>query len=123
MSTEETFVIVGASLAGAEAAEALRAEGFDGRLVLIGEEPDRPYERPPLSKTYLSGNAKDVHVHDESLVPGWTTPSSAAIRTAARSSPSGSPTAGCLSKPSPPTPPTSLEPWFYAVRRQPDGGK
>lgn len=52
MSNASTFVVVGASLAGAKAAEALRAEGFDGRLVLVGEEPQRPYERPPLSKGY-----------------------------------------------------------------------
>src|SRR5215213_229198 len=45
-----TFVIVGAGLAGAKAAETLRAEGFDGRLLLLGEEAERPYERPPLSK-------------------------------------------------------------------------
>ncbi|MEU5547082.1 FAD-dependent oxidoreductase [Streptomyces sioyaensis] len=50
-----TFVIVGASLAGAKAAEALRGHGFDGRILLIGDEPDRPYERPPLSKGYLQG--------------------------------------------------------------------
>ncbi len=50
-----TFVIVGASLAGATAAATLRSEGFDGRLVLIGEEPLPPYERPPLSKEYLRG--------------------------------------------------------------------
>ena len=49
----KAFVIVGASLAGAKAAETLRAEGFDGRIVLIGEEERRPYERPPLSKEYL----------------------------------------------------------------------
>jgi 3-phenylpropionate/trans-cinnamate dioxygenase ferredoxin reductase subunit len=49
----QTFVIVGASLAGAKAAEALRTEGFDGRVVLIGDEARRPYERPPLSKEYL----------------------------------------------------------------------
>lgn len=51
----QTFVIVGASLAGAKAAEALRAEGFTGRIVLIGEETERPYERPPLSKGHLLG--------------------------------------------------------------------
>ncbi|MDQ4130277.1 MAG: FAD-dependent oxidoreductase, partial [Actinomycetota bacterium] len=51
----ETYVIVGASLAGAKAAEALREEGFDGRIVLIGAEPEPPYERPPLSKDYLRG--------------------------------------------------------------------
>lgn len=51
----QTFVIVGAGLAGARAAETLRKEGFDGRLVLVGEEPDRPYDRPPLTKDYLRG--------------------------------------------------------------------
>ena len=51
----QSFVIVGASLAGAKAAETLRTEGFDGRVVLIGEEASRPYERPPLSKEYLRG--------------------------------------------------------------------
>jgi 3-phenylpropionate/trans-cinnamate dioxygenase ferredoxin reductase component len=50
-----TFVVVGASLAGATAAATLRAEGFDERLVLIGDESDLPYERPPLSKRYLRG--------------------------------------------------------------------
>jgi 3-phenylpropionate/trans-cinnamate dioxygenase ferredoxin reductase subunit len=49
------FVIVGANLAGASAAIALRDEGFDGDIVLIGAEPDLPYERPPLSKGYLRG--------------------------------------------------------------------
>jgi 3-phenylpropionate/trans-cinnamate dioxygenase ferredoxin reductase subunit len=61
-------VIVGASLAGASAAEALRKEGFDGRIVLIGEERERPYERPELSKGYLRGEAgMDLHVHPESF--------------------------------------------------------
>ncbi len=50
-------MIVGASLAGAKAAETLRSEGFDGRVVLIGDEPVRPYERPPMSKDYLRGEA------------------------------------------------------------------
>jgi 3-phenylpropionate/trans-cinnamate dioxygenase ferredoxin reductase subunit len=50
-----TFVIVGASLAGATAAATLRDEGFDGRLVLIGAEETLPYERPGLSKGYLRG--------------------------------------------------------------------
>ncbi|HLU33716.1 MAG TPA: FAD-dependent oxidoreductase [Natronosporangium sp.] len=53
---ERTFVIVGASLAGGKAAETLREEGFTGRVVLIGEETEPPYERPPLSKGYLIGN-------------------------------------------------------------------
>src|SRR5579864_8986618 len=55
MRTNPTYVIAGASLTGAKAAETLRAEGFDGRVVLVGEEPVRPYERPPLSKAYLRG--------------------------------------------------------------------
>ncbi|HLX89774.1 MAG TPA: FAD-dependent oxidoreductase, partial [Acidimicrobiales bacterium] len=55
MTATPTFVIVGASLAGAKAAETLRAEGFDGRIALLGEEPVRPYERPPMSKDYLRG--------------------------------------------------------------------
>jgi 3-phenylpropionate/trans-cinnamate dioxygenase ferredoxin reductase component len=41
------------------ASEALRQEGFDGRLVLIGDEPERPYERPPLSKDYLRGETAE----------------------------------------------------------------
>jgi 3-phenylpropionate/trans-cinnamate dioxygenase ferredoxin reductase component len=67
MTTEKTFLIVGASLAGAKAAETLRAEGFDGRILLVGAEHDRPYERPPLSKEYLRGEAgrEKVYVHDE----------------------------------------------------------
>jgi 3-phenylpropionate/trans-cinnamate dioxygenase ferredoxin reductase component len=65
---EPTFVIIGASLAGAKAAETLRAEGFAGRVVLVGEEIERPYERPPLSKGYLLGNdlRDKAFVHDES---------------------------------------------------------
>ncbi|MFL5838208.1 MAG: NAD(P)/FAD-dependent oxidoreductase [Solirubrobacteraceae bacterium] len=62
-----TFVIVGASLAGAKAAETLREEGFDGRVVLIGAEPDRPYERPPLTKDYLRSESprEKAYVHPE----------------------------------------------------------
>src|SRR6476646_186227 len=64
---EQTFIIVGASLTGATAAETLRSEGFDGRVVLVGAEPERPYERPPLSKDYLRGEVgrEEVYVHDE----------------------------------------------------------
>src|SRR2546422_6732084 len=65
------FVIVGASLAGAKAAETLRAEGYDGRIVLVGEEAERPYERPPLSKDYLRGEAEGKpYVHDEYFYSG-----------------------------------------------------
>lgn len=53
-----TFVVVGAGLAGGRAVETLRAEGFDGRVVLVGAEPDRPYERPPLSKEVVRGDAE-----------------------------------------------------------------
>jgi 3-phenylpropionate/trans-cinnamate dioxygenase ferredoxin reductase subunit len=66
MTRDGTFVIVGASLAGAKAAETLRAEGFEGRVVLVGAESERPYERPPLSKDYLRGEAgrDKLYVHD-----------------------------------------------------------
>jgi 3-phenylpropionate/trans-cinnamate dioxygenase ferredoxin reductase subunit len=62
---KQTFLIVGAGLAGAKAAEELRNRGFDGRVVLVGEEPERPYERPPLSKDYLRGEAEreKAYVH------------------------------------------------------------
>lgn len=49
----ESIAVVGANLAGGRAVEALRSAGFDGRITLIGEEPWRPYERPPLSKEVL----------------------------------------------------------------------
>jgi 3-phenylpropionate/trans-cinnamate dioxygenase ferredoxin reductase subunit len=67
MTSDQTFVIAGASLAGAKAAETLRSEGFDGRVVLIGTERERPYERPPLSKDYLRGESgrEQVYVHEE----------------------------------------------------------
>ncbi|MFE7129387.1 NAD(P)/FAD-dependent oxidoreductase [Streptomyces sp. NPDC057638] len=65
----QTFVIVGGGLAGAKAAETLRSEGFTGRVILIGDERDHPYERPPLSKGYLQGkeDRDSVFVHE----PGW----------------------------------------------------
>ena len=68
MADVVTFVVVGGGLAGAKAVETLRAEGFDGQVVLIGREPVRPYERPPLSKEVLSGKKErdSVFVHDES---------------------------------------------------------
>lgn len=67
--SNRTFVIVGASLAGAKAAETLRAEGFDGRVVLVGNEPERPYERPPLTKEYLRGESEreKAYVHEEAF--------------------------------------------------------
>jgi 3-phenylpropionate/trans-cinnamate dioxygenase ferredoxin reductase component len=69
MASQETFLIVGAGLAGAKAAETLRGEGFDGRVVLVGEETERPYERPPLTKGFLLGKETQdqVYVHEA----GW----------------------------------------------------
>jgi NADPH-dependent 2,4-dienoyl-CoA reductase/sulfur reductase-like enzyme len=69
MPTEPTYLIVGASLCGAKAAETLRAEGFGGTVILAGSETERPYERPPLSKGYLLGKEEKsvIYVHDE----GW----------------------------------------------------
>ena len=69
MSDRRTFVIVGGGLAGAKAAETLRAEGFDGRLVLVGAEAELPYERPPLSKSCLAGETtlRHARVHDRAF--------------------------------------------------------
>lgn len=63
------YVIVGAGLAGGKAAQTLRDEGFDGEIVLIGAEQERPYERPPLSKGYLQGASEreKIFVHP----PDW----------------------------------------------------
>ena len=65
-SNKQTFAIVGAGLAGAKAAESLRDAGYDGRLVLLGSESERPYERPPLSKEYLRGETdrEQAYVHE-----------------------------------------------------------
>jgi 3-phenylpropionate/trans-cinnamate dioxygenase ferredoxin reductase subunit len=67
--SKQTFVIVGAGLAGAKAAQELRERGFDGRVVLVGSEPERPYERPPLSKDYLRGESEreKAYVHPDSF--------------------------------------------------------
>jgi NADPH-dependent 2,4-dienoyl-CoA reductase/sulfur reductase-like enzyme len=56
------IVVVGASLAGLRAAEGLRKEGFEGELVIVGDEPHRPYNRPPLSKQFLAGGMEDGEV-------------------------------------------------------------
>jgi NADPH-dependent 2,4-dienoyl-CoA reductase/sulfur reductase-like enzyme len=65
----DPIVVVGAGLAGAKAVEAAREGGYDGPLVMYGDEPHRPYERPPLSKGYLLGDAAldSAYVHE----PGW----------------------------------------------------
>ncbi|MGB5756762.1 MAG: FAD/NAD(P)-binding oxidoreductase, partial [Acidimicrobiales bacterium] len=54
-----SIVIAGASLAGTQAAQTIRRAGYDGRLVLIGDEPHYPYDRPPLSKSYLVDDEVD----------------------------------------------------------------
>ncbi|MER5755810.1 FAD-dependent oxidoreductase [Streptomyces sp. NPDC002088] len=54
-----TVTVVGASLSGLYAARELRAQGFDGRLVIVGDEPHLPYDRPPLSKDFLTGRASE----------------------------------------------------------------
>ena len=74
-----TFVIVGGGLAGAKAAETLRAEGFDGEVVLFGMEPEFPYERPPLSKGILLGKEppEKAFVH----VPDWYAEHNVDLRT------------------------------------------
>src|SRR5258707_10961311 len=63
------IVIVGASLAGLNAAETLRAEGFGGPLTIIGDEPDLPYDRPPLSKGVLTGWLPAEHTTLAQTVP------------------------------------------------------
>ncbi|MEV0300250.1 NAD(P)/FAD-dependent oxidoreductase [Streptomyces prasinus] len=69
VDADQTFVIVGGGLAGAKAAETLRTEGFTGRVLLICDERDHPYERPPLSKGLLLGKEErdSVFVHE----PAW----------------------------------------------------
>ena len=64
-----SILIVGAGLAGARCAETLRAEGFEGELVLVGEEPFPPYERPALSKEFLAGerSVEDLLLRPESF--------------------------------------------------------
>ncbi len=69
MAGTSRYVVVGASLAGARAVEAMRDAGYDGEVVLVGDEEDRPYERPPLSKELLQGKkGRDkAYVHEQ----GW----------------------------------------------------
>ncbi|MEV0322251.1 NAD(P)/FAD-dependent oxidoreductase [Streptomyces sp. NPDC050658] len=57
-----TITVVGASLAGLYAARELRAQGFDGRLVIVGDEPHQPYDRPPLSKDFLTGTSEEAQL-------------------------------------------------------------
>jgi 3-phenylpropionate/trans-cinnamate dioxygenase ferredoxin reductase subunit len=78
----ETHVIAGAGLAGAKAAEALRSEGFEGRIMLVGDEPEAPYERPPLSKDYVRGESprEQARVHEDGFTPTTTSSCSPARR-------------------------------------------
>jgi 3-phenylpropionate/trans-cinnamate dioxygenase ferredoxin reductase subunit len=78
----ETYVVIGGGLAGAKAAETLRTQGFEGGIVLVAEEPEVPYERPPLSKGYLLGNdeRENARVHDT----GWYAEHGVDLRTGVR---------------------------------------
>ena len=69
MTSEQTFVVVGGNLTAGAAVTTLRDQGFDQRIVVIGEEPHPPYERPPLSKQYLRGES----TADSALLhpPSW----------------------------------------------------
>ncbi|HEY9475790.1 MAG TPA: FAD-dependent oxidoreductase [Mycobacteriales bacterium] len=82
MTNQRPLVIVGAGLAGAKAAQTLREEGFTGPVVLLGEEPERPYERPPLSKGVLLGTAArdSAYVHEA----GWYDAHEIDLRTGVR---------------------------------------
>ncbi|MFN8159729.1 MAG: FAD-dependent oxidoreductase [Solirubrobacterales bacterium] len=66
---EADFLLVGGGMASAHCAAELRRRGADGRILLVGREPEPPYERPPLSKEYLRGESErsDAYVHE----PGW----------------------------------------------------
>ncbi|MFF7920422.1 NAD(P)/FAD-dependent oxidoreductase [Streptomyces mirabilis] len=70
-----TVAVVGASLAGLSAARSLRKQGYDGRLVVIGDELHRPYDRPPLSKEFLAGTLGEadlsLETDDEDLRAEW----------------------------------------------------
>lgn len=81
MTTPRSIVIAGGGLAAAKAAEALREEGYDGRIVVVAQERRRPYERPPLSKDYLRGEAElaSAYVHE----PGWYESNAVELRTGA----------------------------------------
>jgi len=67
MNATAPIVVIGGGLTAAKAVETLRDEGFDGAITLIGDEPERPYERPPLSKDYLQGKSTsdELFVHGE----------------------------------------------------------
>ena len=62
MGSLDSVLVVGASLAGHATARALRGQGFDGRITLVGDEPERPYDRPPLSKAFLAGRLDEAEL-------------------------------------------------------------
>jgi 3-phenylpropionate/trans-cinnamate dioxygenase ferredoxin reductase subunit len=82
MSRPQTFLIVGAGLAGARAAQTLREEGFTGRIQLVGAETERPYERPPLSKAYLTGMATRDTIYVQQ--PSWYSEQNVELRLGVR---------------------------------------
>ena len=91
MREPRNIVIVGGGLAGAKAAQTLREEGYEGPLTLVGDEPERPYERPPLSKDYLRGDvgrevvyAHDAGFYEEHAIELRTEAAATAIDTAGR---------------------------------------
>lgn len=67
--SRQRYVLVGGGVAAASAASHLRRRGFDGEILLVGEEPDPPYERPPLSKGFLAGSADFGEL--QAREPGW----------------------------------------------------
>jgi 3-phenylpropionate/trans-cinnamate dioxygenase ferredoxin reductase subunit len=90
MPKDQRFVIVGAGLAGATAAHSLRQERFDGHLILIGDEAEQPYERPPLSKDFLRGETTEIpfvhapDVYADNDIEVWTSSRVAGIDTGGR---------------------------------------
>ena len=93
-----SVAIVGASLAGHATARALRREGFDGTITLIGAEPHRPYDRPPLSKEFLAGTigVDDLALENpgEDLAAQWLLGRPRRCPWTPRAAPSVWPTAG-----------------------------
>ena len=71
----KSVAVIGASLAGLSAARALRAQGFDGELTIVGGETRRPYDRPPLSKEFLAGDVGEdvlaLEAEDDDLDAQW----------------------------------------------------
>ena len=69
MAPHRTFLVIGAGQAAGRAVEAMRNEGFEGRIVLVGAEEHPPYERPPLSKQLLTGDYEPArtYLHDQAF--------------------------------------------------------